>query len=202
MKIKMDLPQRPQVTKISYFLSIFVSWWLIFLFLMPAVVWAENIKVFLDETRTDYIMAEKMDCKVHKSKRGITLGFKAGNILFGVGPEISFGGDQLIKWEKNVQGIIARYQELCARFNTGSMTKKEYDKRINEIDVIAKEAMLFQERIKQRVKNQASNAFNELEKETRRDYADEDIDKGINGIRLKVKELPILYPEKNRPPVN
>jgi hypothetical protein len=62
--------------------------------------------------------------------------------------------------------------------------------------------MLFQERIKQRVKNQASNAFNELEKETRRDYADEDIDKGINGIRLKVKELPILYPEKNRPPVN
>ena len=194
MKIKMDLPQRPQVTKISYFLSIFVSWWLIFLFLMPAVVWAENIKVFLDETRTDYIMAEKMDCKVHKSKRGITLGFKAGNILFGVGPEISFGGDQLIKWEKNVQGIIARYQELCARFNTGSMTKKEYDKRINEIDVIAKEAMLFQERIKQRVKNQASNAFNELEKETRRDYSDEEIDKGINGIGLKVEGLPFLYP--------
>ena len=194
MKIKMDLPQRPQVTKISYFLSIFVSWWLIFLFLMPAVVWAENIKVFLDETRTDYIMAEKMDCKVHKSKRGITLGFKAGNILFGVGPEISFGGDQLIRWEKNVQGIIARYQELCARFNTGTMTKKEYDKRINDIDMIAKEAMLFQERIKQRVKNQASNAFNELEKETRRDYSDEEIDKGINGIGLKVEGLPFLYP--------
>merc|ERR1712000_109298 len=111
-------------------------------------------------------MAEKMDCKVHKLKRGITLGFKVGNLLFGVGPEITLGGDQSVKWKKNVQGIIARYQELCARFNTGTITKKKYDERINEIDGIAKEAMMLEERMKQRVKKQASNAFKELEKET------------------------------------
>tara|TARA_B100000315_G_scaffold213335_2_gene211224 strand:- start:2976 stop:4355 length:1380 start_codon:yes stop_codon:yes gene_type:complete len=164
----------------------------ILLLLIPANSQAEKIKVFLDETRTDYIMAEKMDCKVHKSKRGITLGFKAGNLLFGIGPEITFGGENSVQWEKTIQGIIARYQELCARFNTGTITKKEYDGRIKEIDAIAKEAMLLQVRIIQRVKDQSKNAFKELAEEAGKSFSDKEIGKRIEDISLKVENLPPL----------
>ena len=97
---------------------------------MPALVSADQIKLYLDNTQTKHIMVEQQDCSVHKSEDGrITLGFKVGNFLFGVGPEISFGKKTGIDWDQTVQGLIVRYQELCARFNTGSISKQEYEER-------------------------------------------------------------------------
>ena len=96
--------------------------------LISTPVSADQIKLYLDNTRTEYVIAQQQDCSVHKSEDGrITLGFKVGNFLFGMGPEISFGKKTGIDWDHTVQGLIARYQELCARFNTGSITKQEYD---------------------------------------------------------------------------
>jgi len=98
------------------------------LLLVSVPVSADQIKLYLDNSRTKHIMVEQQDCSVHKTEDGrITLGFKVGNFLFGIGPEISFGKKIGIDWDHTVQGLVARYQELCARFNTGSISKQEYD---------------------------------------------------------------------------
>ena len=92
---------------------------------IPALALADPFKLYLDNTRTKHIMVEQQDCSVHKSEDGrITLGFKVGNFLFGAGPEISFGKKTGIDWDQTMQGLIVRYQELCARFNTGSISKQ------------------------------------------------------------------------------
>ena len=135
---------------------------------MPSLVYADQIKLYLDNTRTKHIMVEQQDCSVHKSEDGrITLGFKVGNFLFGAGPEISFGKKTGIDWDHTVQGLIARYQELCARFNTGSITKQEYDERMAKIETIEEEAYdLYQKFLKKKSKRK-QDAFDELDRETR-----------------------------------
>jgi len=42
---------------------------------------------------------EQQDCEIMQSESGsITLGFKAGTIGFGVGPEITFGSSSGVNW--------------------------------------------------------------------------------------------------------
>ncbi|MBI5428092.1 MAG: hypothetical protein HZA02_07430 [Nitrospinae bacterium] len=127
---------------------------------------AEPFKLYLDETYTQFIMAEKQDCAIHKTEDGrITLGFKAGNFLINVGPEITFGKKAGIDWDSTIQGFIARYQELCARFNTGSLTKAEYDKRLERIEALDREAYeLYRKYLEEREK-QRQNLFDELDRE-------------------------------------
>ena len=155
-------------------------------------VTSDAIKVYQDETRTEYVNADKLDCNVYEGKKGITIGFKAGNMLFSVGPEISFGQQNKIKWDRSVHAIIARYKEACTRFNSGAMTMKEYNARIEQIDRIAKEMIEFQEKMMRRVKAEAKDAFAELDRETRgRDFmASEEIDKDIEDINKKIDALP------------
>ena len=77
---------------------------------------------------------EHQDCEIMHSESGsVTLGMKAGGFGFGVGPEITFGSSSGIVWNGNVQYMVAEYQELCSRYNTGRMSKKEYDKEIQNI---------------------------------------------------------------------
>ena len=135
---------------------------------MSVPVSADQIKLYLDNTRTKHIMVEQQDCSVHKSEDGrITLGFKFGTMLFGVGPEISFGKKTGIDWDHTVQGLIARYQELCARFNTGSITKQEYEERMAKIETIEEEAFdLYQKFLKKKSKRK-QDTFDELDRETR-----------------------------------
>ena len=139
-----------------------------FLLLVSIPVSADQIKLYLDNTRTKHIMVEQQDCSVHKSEDGrITLGFKIGTLLFGAGPEISFGKKTGIDWDHTVQGLIARYQELCARFNTGSITKQEYDERMAKIETIEEEAFdLYQKFLKKKSKRK-QDTFDELDRETR-----------------------------------
>ena len=63
----------------------------------------------------------------------ITLGFKAGSLGWGVGPEMSFGSTSGVVWKENLQYMVAEYQELCSRYNTGRMSKLDYDKEIQLI---------------------------------------------------------------------
>lgn len=151
---------------------------------MPAFSSADQIKLYLDSTQTKHIMVEQQDCSVHKSEDGrITLGFKVGTLLFGMGPEISFGKKTGIDWDHTVQGLIARYQELCARFNTGSITKQEYEERLAKIEGIEKEAYdLYQEFLKKKARRK-QDAFDELDRETRNS---ESIKKAYDRINSKI----------------
>ena len=73
---------------------------------MSVPVSADQIKLYLDNTRTKHIMVEQQDCSVHKSEDGrITLGFKIGNFLFGIGPEISFGKKTGIDWDHDARAL-------------------------------------------------------------------------------------------------
>jgi hypothetical protein len=152
---------------------------------MPALASADQIKLYLDNSRTKNIMVEQQDCSVHKSEDGrITLGFKVGNFLFGAGPEISFGKKTGIDWSQTVQGLIVRYQELCARFNTGSISKQEYDERLAKIETIEKDAYdLYQEFLKKKSQRR-DDVFKELDRETRNS---ESIKKAYDRINTQIK---------------
>ena len=152
--------------------------------LISTPVSADQIKLYLDNTRTEYVMAEQQDCSVHKSVDGrITLGFKVGNFLFGMGPEISFGKKTGIDWDHTVQGLIARYQEVCARFNTGSITKQEYDERLVKIENVEKEAYnLYQAFLKKKARRK-QDVFDELDRETQKTKS---IKKSYDQINKKI----------------
>lgn len=128
-----------------------------------------TVQVYLDETRTQYIMTDKLDCNIYEGKAGITIGLKAGNLLFSAGPEFTIGKTNTINWDNMVQGIVVRYKELCTRFNSGAISIKEYNERIRQIDAIAKEAIELQERMTKRIKQQSDDTFRELEKEAGKD---------------------------------
>lgn len=162
---------------------------MLFFVFLPLPGYAAKVKIYNDESKTDFVMANKMDCRIHNSKRGITIGFKAGNLLFGVGPEVTFGGERGIRWEKTVQGIITRYKELCARFNTGTITQEEYEQRIGEIDAIAKEAMDFERNAVKRLKQRSNEAFSELDAELTKAPSVGYVDNGIEEIGRKVSGL-------------
>jgi hypothetical protein len=114
-------------------------------------------------------MVEQQDCSVHKTEDGrITLGFKVGNFLFNMGPEISFGKKTGIDWNHTVQGLVARYQELCARFNTGSISKQEYDERLAKIENIENDAYELYQKFLEKKNRRRQDVFDELDRDTRK----------------------------------
>ena len=137
------------------------------LVLLPAAASAGQVKVYLDNSRTRYIMMDKQDCSVHKNKDGyISFGFKAGLLFFGVGPEVSFGKKTEIDWSQTTQNLIVRYQELCSRFNAGSLTKSEYDRRLEEIEMMDKKVYELRMAIRREKARQRQDLFDELDRET------------------------------------
>lgn len=166
--------------------------------LLSSSVLAGQVSVY-DEDRSAYIMADKMDCRVHKSKSGVTLGLKGGNFLFSFGPELTLGGEAKVKWEEAVQSLVVRYEELCARFNTGALSKQEYDRRLGDIDNVAKEAFEFQETKLRRVRDRAKDAFKDLDRETGR--GGNDVEKTLVVIVEKVEAIkPLEEVKEERPP--
>ena len=82
-----------------------------------------------------------------------------------------------------MQGLIVRYQELCARFNTGSISKQEYEERLAKIETIEEEAYeLYQEFLKKKARRK-QDAFVELDRETR---SSESIKKAYDRINSKI----------------
>ena len=145
---------------------------------------AAEFKLYLDDSRTKHIMVEEQDCSVYKSENGkITLGFKAGGLFFGIGPEVSFGKESGIDWDKLTQRLVARYLELCTRFNTGSISKSEYDKRLKKIEAIETEAYkLYQKVIEETAKRQ-DRFFEELDEATEQTLAHKN---SYNNIRQMI----------------
>ncbi len=109
--------------------------------LLPFLLGAGSLKLYDDDSKTTFTMVEPMDCSILKTTfNGITLGFKFGAAFIGVGPEVTFGEHEQVKWEEAVQGLIVQYRELCARFNTGAISKKSYEGRLRELDAAYQKA--------------------------------------------------------------
>ena len=104
---------------------------------------------------------EKQDCDVMTYETGsITLGFKAGGFGFGVGPEVSFGSSSGVKWGNNLQYMVAEYMELCSRYNTGRVSKEDYDK---EIQLIIHRSRNFTFKMNEMFRRKKQLMFNEME---------------------------------------
>jgi len=126
-----------------------------------------QVKVPLDDNYTQYRWTKKLDCAVHKDKaRRLSLGFQIGT-PFGVnaGPEIGFSKSTKMKWDHAAQQIIARYQELCGRYNSGTISMASYDRRIREIDQIYEKMLRLKREVAEYHRRIAQAAFAELDKE-------------------------------------
>ena len=105
-------------------------------------------------------VSAEQDCDVMKNKdTNVTLGFKAGTILMGVGPEIAFRDFYGTQWRGNIQYMIAEYEELCSRYNTGRMTKEEYDK---DIQNIISRSRRYEQEVAERFRMKKEVIFNEM----------------------------------------
>ena len=104
---------------------------------------------------------EKQDCEVMEYESGsITLGFKAGGLFWGVGPEVTFGSQSGVVWGDNLQYMVAEYQELCSRYNTGRISKEEYNK---EIQNIIQRSRRYERELAEYFKQKKQVIFNEME---------------------------------------
>ena len=87
-----------------------------------------KIKVFTDQTHNTTIVVDKQDCSIMRKKDDtLALGWKFGGLMWGFGPEIKIGRTSGVAWKGDVQRMIAEYQELCSRFNTGRLSQEEYN---------------------------------------------------------------------------
>ncbi|MBT5469850.1 MAG: hypothetical protein HOK41_04550 [Nitrospina sp.] len=126
----------------------------VFLF-APSLSFSEEMKLFLEESKSSYLSIHQQDCSVHKVEyEGNGVGLKFGTYLFGVGPEITWSKGRYINWHPNIQNLIVRYEKLCQDLNSGLLTKEEYTQRLSGIESIsfdygqiryAREELLFKE---------------------------------------------------------
>jgi hypothetical protein len=151
--------------------------------LFQASIATGEFKLYLDDSRTKHIMVEEQDCSVYKSKNGkITLGFKAGGLFFGIGPEITFGKDSGIDWDKLTQRLVAKYLELCTRFNTGSISKSGYDKRLKKIEAIETEVYKLYQKVIEDIAKRKDRIFEELDEATEQTMAHKNSYNNINQM--------------------
>ena len=114
-------------------------------------------------------MVEKQDCSIHKNKDNyVTFGFKFGNVLFGFGPEVTFRKRNGIEWKRSVQAFISRYQALCTRFNSGSMTKDEYNMEIKKLEDIEERMAKIEKDAMEALDRDADAMFDKMDKELNR----------------------------------
>ena len=119
---------------------------------------------------------EKMDCRVYESKTTkFSLGLKFGVMLLpllgplspqgSVTPQASFDRQTGVAWDKAVHGLVARYVELCTRYNAGLVDKAEYDARMKEIEVVYREAQELEPKLYEATRQHAKAAGDDLTRE-------------------------------------
>ena len=107
-----------------------------------------------------------LDCGVYETQTlDLTLALKAGNFLFNVGPEMGVTYRAGVAWEKVVQGTIARYVELCNRYNAGMVTRAEYEVRLEHIEALYREAQELQAQLMEATRRRSRSGFDELDRE-------------------------------------
>ena len=108
----------------------------------------------------------ELDCGVYETQTvNLTFGLKAGSFLFNVGPEMGITYRSGVAWQKVVQGTIARYVELCNRYNAGMVTKTEYQARLEKIEALYREAQQLQAQLMEATRRRSRSGFDELDRE-------------------------------------
>ncbi|MEY4529279.1 MAG: hypothetical protein RL768_2998 [Nitrospirota bacterium] len=78
---------------------------------------------------------ERLDCRVNQTTiLEFGLALKAAHFLLNAGPNLPTAGLRGVTCDKAVHGFIARYVELCGRYNAGLVNKDEYEQRTAQID--------------------------------------------------------------------
>ncbi len=164
--------------------------------LVTSVPSEARVKVYLDESRTDYIMADELDCRIYEGKSGMSVGFIAKLFVFNVGPSITLGKEEQVQWDRSVHGILARYKELCNRFNAGAITMEEYQERLEQIDALSRQMMELQRQMVREVKQDSRDAFRELDSETRstREKSPQDMGQALDEIQRRLDNFPSASP--------
>ena len=108
-------------------------------------------------------VSAEQDCAVMDYETdSYTVGFKAGGVLWGVGPEVSWGSANVTQWNDALQHMVAEYQELCSRYNTGRISDAEYKK---EIDSIIKHSRGYTLELNRIFREKKNTLFKEMERE-------------------------------------
>ena len=108
-------------------------------------------------------VSAEQDCDVLNYETGtFSIGLKAGGFGYGVGPDISFGSSNGTKWNDALQYMVAEYQELCSRYNTGRISDAEYKK---EIDLIVKRSRGHALELNRLFRKKKQLIFEEMERE-------------------------------------
>ncbi|GJL57033.1 MAG: hypothetical protein NPIRA02_41650 [Nitrospirales bacterium] len=136
---------------------------------------------------------QQLDCEVYETEKyGVTVGFSIGNLLLSAGPDVTVSYEKGIAWDRVVQGLIARYQEVCTRYNAGMVTKEQYAKRVQEIEVIYREAQEYERRMIEETRSRANDAFAELDRsfsQLRRDPRPAQSQKQEDSVTAGLKRL-------------
>ena len=108
-------------------------------------------------------VSAEQDCDVLNYETGtFSIGLKAGGFGYGVGPEVSIGSSSGTKWNDALQYMVAEYQELCSRYNTGRISDAEYKK---EIDLIIKRSRGHTLELNRLFRKKKQSIFEEMERE-------------------------------------
>jgi hypothetical protein len=106
------------------------------------------------------------DCGVLDYETGsFSIGFKAGGFGYGVGPEVSWSSSNGTQWNDALQYMVAEYQELCSRYNTGRISDAEYKK---EVDLIIKRSRGYTLELNRVFREKKNSIFNEMNREVSR----------------------------------
>lgn len=152
--------------------------------------------------------AEKLDCTIYETKSmNLGLAFKVAQFLFNVGPEVSFSTRSGVAWDKVVHGTIARYVELCNRYNAGLVNKTEYETRLKEIESLYKETQEMEAKLFAATRQRAREAGDELDAELGRKPRDSGgstnvgLETSVEKLAERIQQLePIGRPLKPTPP--
>ena len=120
-----------------------------------------KIRVFVDKDHIKSIVVNKQDCTIMRGETNTYgFGFKVGGLHFGMGPEIFYRHSTGINWTWGTQLMVAEYQELCTRFNTGRLSQEEYSEEVYEIIHRSRKHM---KDLEQKLKNKKDSFFKELD---------------------------------------
>ena len=121
-----------------------------------------KIRIYTDRSQTTTVELDKQDCEImRKEDNTLALGWKFGGLMWGFGPEIKIGHSSGVAWKGDVQRMVAEYQELCSRFNTGRVSQEEYNQ---EKGGIIKRGYNYARELEQRFKQKKDDMFKEMDK--------------------------------------
>ncbi|HEY3353937.1 MAG TPA: hypothetical protein VGQ83_11860 [Polyangia bacterium] len=125
-----------------------------------------TVRVPVNDSGAEFRQVAALDCRVYdQKKRSITAGFSV-SALFGAvsaGPTVELASTTGVHWDESVQRIVARYKELCSRFNAGAVSLEAYERRLQEIDALASEAEKIRDDGLAAIRGRAGAAFAEVD---------------------------------------